>query len=134
VTTNQGSAPPERSLGQLLGDLTGDMSQLFRKEVDLARIEVRQEVGRAGKAAVPGAGAAGAALMAVIMLSFALAWGLAELMAPGLAFLIVGVLYGIVAAVLFPMAKKQLQQISPVPEQTVETLKEDVQWAKNQIR
>jgi len=110
------------------------MSQLFRKEVELARVEVRQEVGRASKAAVPGAGAAGAALMTVIMLSFALAWGLAELMAPGLAFLIVGVIYGIVAAVLFPMAKKQLQQISPVPEQTVETLKEDVQWAKNQIR
>lgn len=134
MTTDQGPAPQERSLGQLFGDLTGDMSELFRKEVELARVEVKQEVGRAGKAVVPGAAAAGAALLAVLMLSFAAAWGLAEIMAPGLAFLVVGVLYGIAAAVLFPKAKAQLQQISPVPEQTIETLKEDVQWAKNQIK
>lgn len=134
MTTDQGSAPQERSLGQLVSDLTGDMSELFRKEVELARVEVKQEVGRASKALVPGAGAAGAAVLAVLMLSFAAAWGLAAVMPTGFAFLIVGVIYGIVAAVLFPMAKARLQAVSPVPEQTIETLKEDVQWAKNQIR
>ncbi len=133
MTTDHGP-PQERSLGQLFGDLTGDMSELFRKEVELARVEVKQEVGRAGKAVVPAAGAAGAAVLAVLMLSFALAWGLAAIMPTGFAFLVVGVLYGIAAAVLFPMAKTRLQAVSPVPEQTIETLKEDVQWAKNQIK
>jgi len=133
VTADHG-APQERSLGQLFGDLTGDMSELFRKEVELARVEVKQEVGRAGKAALPAAGAAGAAVLAVLMLSFALAWGLAAIMPTGFAFLLVAVLYGIAAAVLFPMAKNRLQALSPVPEQTIDTLKEDVQWAKNQIK
>jgi len=133
VTADHG-APQERSLGQLFGDLTGDMSELFRKEVELARVEVKQEAGRASKAALPGAGAAGAAMLAVLMLSFALAWGLAAIMPTGFAFLLVAVLYGIAAAVLFPMAKNRLQALSPVPEQTIETLKEDVQWAKNQIK
>lgn len=183
----------ERPLSELLSELLGDVTSLFRQEMELAKAEVKQDVSRIAAAAredlegtraeiakVSAAakddlaeakqitkpagmlgGAAGAGLIALLLLSFALAWGLAEVVPAGVAFLIVGLLYAIVAGVLFSVGKKKLQQVNlapdktmstlkavnlpertreslqqvtPVPEQTVETLKEDVQWAKNQMR
>ncbi|MDQ3354175.1 MAG: phage holin family protein, partial [Actinomycetota bacterium] len=64
------------------------------------------------------------------LLSFAAAWGLAAVLPTGFAFLIVGVIYAAVAAVLLVKAKVKSSEISMVPQQTVETLKEDVQWAR----
>lgn len=124
----------DRSLSDLLSTLTAQLSTLFRKEVELAQIEVKQEIRRGGKAA--GAlGAAGAAgYMALLMLSFALAWGLGELLAVWAGFLIVGVIYAIVAGVLYSSGKKKLDQFDPKPEQTMETLKEDAEWAKARTR
>jgi len=122
----------ERSLGELFGQFTSDMTQLFRKEVQLAKLETKEEVQRAGRAggALGAAGAAG--YLALIMLSFALAWLLDEWMHPAFAFLIVGVLWGIVAAVLYSKGRQQLKQVNPVPEQTVDTIKEDIAWARAQ--
>ncbi|HEX9994156.1 MAG TPA: phage holin family protein [Acidimicrobiales bacterium] len=123
---------PEVSLGELFGRMTSDFSTLVRKEMELAKVELKEEAKQAGKAG--GAfGAAGlAGFMALLLLSFALAWGLAEIMPEGFAFLIVGAIYAIAAAVLFGKARKQMQQVNPVPEQTVETLKEDAQWLRDQ--
>ena len=73
-----------------------------------------------------------AALLGLLMLSFAAAWGLAEVMAVGFAFLIVGGLYVAVAGTLFVSGRQRLAAVHPVPQQTVETLKEDVAWAKEQ--
>lgn len=121
----------DESLGALLSRLMSDVTALFRQEVELAKAELRAEGSRAAKAAGMVAGAAGAALLAALLLSFALAWLLAEAMPTWLGFLIVGVVYAIVAAVLAKSGRTRMQQIDPVPQQTVETLKEDVQWAKN---
>ena len=121
----------EESLAALLSRLMSDVTALFRQEVELAEAELRAEGSRAAKAAGMVAGAAGAALLAALLLSFALAWLLAEAMPTWLGFLIVGVVYAIVAAVLAKSGRTRMQQIDPVPQQTVETLKEDVQWAKN---
>jgi Putative Actinobacterial Holin-X, holin superfamily III len=67
------------------------------------------------------------------LLSFALAWALAEAIPTGLAFLAAGVLYLAVAGLLFVQGRKKLAEFRPVPEQTVQTLKEDVQVAKDSL-
>jgi hypothetical protein len=134
----QGTALPtepkaaEKSLGELFSELTSDLSNLFRKEVELAKVETKEEVARAGKAGGMLGGGALAGYFALLFLSFALAWLLDEWMHPALAFLIVGLVYGVVAAVLALQGRARLQTVNPVPQQTVETLKEDVQWARAQ--
>jgi len=89
----------DRSLGDLLRALTAELQGLFRAELQLAKIEAREELDQVTDTAKHGAIAAGAAVMAVLLLSFAAAWGLAEVMPAGVAFLIVGAVYAIVAIV-----------------------------------
>lgn len=124
----------DRSLGELLGDATRDLSTLVRKEMELAKVEIKEEVAKAGKAGGMLGGTAIAALMSLLLLSFAAAWGLAEVVPEGVAFLVVGVVYAAVAAFLYFKGRAELQHVNPVPEQTVETLKEDAQWAKQRIK
>ena len=121
------------SLGELFSQLTADLSKLVRDEVALARVEINQTVRNARTAGIS-IGAAGLlGLMAFVMLSFAAAWGLAEVVAVGVAFLIVGGAYGLVALALVAFGRQRLKAAKPVPEQTVDTLKEDVAWAKQQM-
>lgn len=124
---------PDQSLGELLGELTSEFSTLIRDEVQLAKVELKAEAKDAGKAGGLLGAAAVAGLMALILLSFAIAWGLAEIMPAGWAFALVGLLYLIAAAVMGLAGKKKLDEVNPTPEQTVQTLKEDVKWAKKQI-
>ncbi len=122
---------PDRSIGELFSELTENFSVLVRDEMELAKVELRAEVAKAGKGgALLGAGAI-AALIAVVLLSFAAAWGLAALLPAGVAFLLVGLVWAIAAGVLAVRGRKKLQEVHPVPEQTVETLQEDKQWAQN---
>jgi len=122
-----------RSVGELFGQLTSDMSTLMRKEIELARIELKEEVAKAGKAGGMLGGTAVAAYMALVMISFAVAWGLAELLPAGFAFLLVGIAYAAAAAVLYSKGRAELDKVNPTPTQTIETLKEDAQWA-SQLR
>jgi len=122
----------DQSLGELLSRLTGDFSQLVSTQVELAKVELKEDVARAGKGAGMFGGAAVTGILAVVLLSFAAAWGLAEVMAPGWAFLIVGVVWAAVAAVLFVSGRSRLSDLSPLSD-TQRTLKEDVRWAKRQI-
>ena len=122
----------DQSLGDLLGRLTTDFSQLVSTQVELAKVELKEDVAKAGKGAGRFGGAAVTGLLAVLMLSFALAWGLAEVMAPGWAFLIVGVLWAIAAGVLFLSGRSRMSDLSPLSD-TQQTVKEDVQWAKRQM-
>jgi hypothetical protein len=123
-----------RSLGDLFGDLSRDFSTLMRQEVELAKVEIREEATKAGKAGGMLGGAAIAGLFGLLLLSFAAAWGLTEIMPEGAAFLLVGLVYVAVAAFLFVTGRTKLRQVRPMPEDTVETLKEDVQWAKAQLK
>jgi hypothetical protein len=124
----------DRSLGELFGDLSRDFSTLMRQEVELAKTEIREEATKAGKAGGMLGGAAAAGYFCLLLASFALAWGLAELIPTGFAFLVVALLYGITAAALFVMGRSRLREVRPVPDDTVETLKEDVQWARAQLK
>jgi uncharacterized membrane protein YqjE len=121
----------DRSLSDLLSEVTGELATLFRKEVELARVETSEQVSRAAKAGAMLGAAAVIGFLTLILLAFAAAWGLAAVMPNGLAFLIVGVVFGIVAAILASTGKKRIAAVSPVPDQTVQTLKADVQVAKD---
>jgi hypothetical protein len=125
------TATGEASIGQLIGDISEDLSRLFRQEVELAKSEVRIEAAKAGKAAGMLGAAGAAAYMTVVLLSFALVFGLGNVMDLGWAALIVAVLWAVVGAVLYTTGKKKLSTVSPVPRRTVETLKEDAEWLKH---
>ncbi len=113
----------EVSVGELVGNVTRDLSTLMRQELALAQAELKAEAGKAGKAA--GAlGAAGfAGYMAVLFLSISLWWALGNLIGNGWSALLVAVLWGIVGAVLYSNGRKKLREVSPTPERTVDTLK-----------
>ena len=126
--------PGERPLGELLSDVTAQLQALVRKELELARAEIKQEVDKAVKGVAAFAVAGVIGLLAAIALVFAAAWGLSELVPEGVAFLIVGVLLLAVAGGLFMAGKKKVAEVSPVPEQTIETVKEDVETAKDSLQ
>ncbi len=126
--------PGERPLGELLSDVTTKLQTLVRKEVELARSEIKQELSKATKGIAAFAGAAVVGLLAAIALVFAAAWGLTEVVPEGVAFLIVGILLLAVAGVLAAQGRKKVAEVNPVPEQTVETVKEDVQTAKDSLQ
>ena len=124
----------EPSLGELFGHLTSDLSELLRSEMELARVEIREEATKAGKAAgMVGAGGL-IAYLGFALVATAAAWGLAEAIDAGWAFLIVGLVVGAIGAVLVLMGRAKLRDVRPVPEETVETLKEDAQWARAQVK
>jgi len=121
----------DRSLSELLSEVTGELATLFRQEVELAKVETSEQVSRAAKAGAMLGAAAVVGFLTLILLAFAAAWGLTEVVPEGVAFLIVGVVFGVVAAVLASAGKKKVASINPVPDQTVQTLKADVQVAKD---
>ena len=121
----------ETSIGDLIGNISNDLSQLFRQEVELAKAELKAEASKAGQAAGMLGGAGFAGYLTVVLLSFALVFGLANVMDAGWAALIVAVIWAIIGAVLYANGRKKLKAVDPTPHRTVDTLKEDAQWLKN---
>ena len=121
----------DRSVGQLLGDVTRELQALVRKELELARAETKEELQRAGAVGKRFGVAALAGYLAVVMLSFAAAWALTAVMPTGWAFFAVGVVLGVVAGAMALQGRRRLREFHPVPQETAETLKEDVQWLKS---
>ncbi len=125
----------DRPIGELLRELGDEISTLVRAEIALAKAEIAEKVkpaaasaGMFGGTALFGLGAFGAAtafLIALIALALPV-WAAA---------LIVTVVYGVVALVLALTGKKKLQEAAPlVPEQTAQTVKEDIEWAKTRMK
>lgn len=111
------------SLGDLLAEVTRDVSTLMRQEVELAKAELRQSATKAGKGAGLFAGAAVAGHMTLLFLTIALWWALGYLVGNAWSALIVAVIWGIVAAVLALRGKKEMEAVKGMPE-TVDSLKE----------
>ncbi|MFS0713078.1 phage holin family protein [Microbacterium sp. 2P01SA-2] len=109
------------SLGDLLGEVTRDLSELMRQEINLAKAELKESGTRAGKGAGMLGGAGYAALMAVFFLSVALWWAIGHLVGLGWSAVIVAVIWGAAAAVLYALGRKQLSNVQGAP-QTAETL------------
>lgn len=112
------------SVGDLLGNVSRDLSTLMRQEVSLAKAELRAEAGKAGKGAGMMAGAGMAAWLCVLFVSIAVWWGLANVMDTGLAALIVAVLWGVAGAVLYATGRRTLRAMNPTPERTVDSVKQ----------
>ncbi|MBD0292909.1 MAG: phage holin family protein [Jiangellaceae bacterium] len=121
----------DRSIGELFSAVTQDLSRLMRQEVELAKSEVRQEVSTAGKAAGMLGGAGVAGWLAVLFLSLMLMYLLENAMDLEWAALIVAVIWAVIGGVLFAVGRRRMATVSPVPERTVETIKEDVRWVQN---
>jgi Putative Actinobacterial Holin-X, holin superfamily III len=112
------------SVGELVGQVTQDLSLLMRQELDLAKAEVKQEVTKTGKAAGLLGGAGFAGYMVLLFGSIAAWWGLANVMDQGWAALIVTGVWAVVGALLFAVGRGRMKQVNPKPELTVETVKE----------
>jgi hypothetical protein len=122
----------DKSLTQLVKDLAQETTTLFREEIDLAKAELSQKAKRAGAGAGIFVGAAVLGLGAFGAMTAMLILALAVVLPATIAALVVMVLYGATAAFLALRGRQKLRQATPpVPEQTVETVKEDVEWLKN---
>jgi len=122
------------SVGDLIGEVTRDLSTLMRQELDLAKAEVKQEASKAAKAGGM-LGAAGFAGYMVLLFASIAAWqGLAEIMPSGWAALIVAVVWAAIGAVLFAVGRKRMAEVNPKPERTMETVGEVPGALKEGIR
>ena len=125
----------DASFGELFKRLSEETSTLIRQEMALARAELQEKGRTAGKGAGMFGGAGALGLLAAGVLTAAIVLLLDKVMAAWLAALIVAVVYGAVAAVLARRGKEEIERATPpVPEQTLETTKEDVEWAKTHAR
>jgi hypothetical protein len=124
----------DRSLPELLKQLSQETTQLLRQEIELAKAEVSEKGRKAGVGAGLFGGAGAVGLLAAGALTACFILALSEVMHPALAALLVAVVYGAIAAVLAIQGRQKVKEAAPpVPRQTVETVKEDVQWAKTQM-
>ena len=125
----------QRGVGELIRDVSQDLTKLFNQEVALAKLELKEEAKKAGKTAASFGGAGFAAYLALLFATLTLMFALASLFdSLAWAGLAVTVLWGLVAAVLLLRARSQAKTLNPTPEMTVQTLKEDAQWAKTRSR
>jgi hypothetical protein len=125
----------ERSIGELLKQLSEETTRLVHQELELAKAELSQKGKQAGAGAGMFGGAGVLGLLAAGALTACFILALNAIMPAWLAALLVAVVYGIIAFVLFKQGQTKIKQATPpVPEQTIETVKEDVEWAKTQMR
>lgn len=113
-------------VGAFFGDLKSDLGGLIRQEVELALAETKDELMQAAKAGgMLGAGAV-SGYFALMFASFTIAWFLDRKLPRWLAFALVTAAYGTVAGVLLARGREEMLQVDPVPHQTIESLKDDV--------
>jgi uncharacterized membrane protein YqjE len=125
----------ERPSGELLKELSDQTTALVRKEIELAKVELSEKGKAAGQGAGMFGGAGIAALFALGCLTACAILALASAMDGWLAALIVGVIYLAIAGVLALVGRGRLSRATPpVPEQAVETTKEDVEWVKQRAK
>jgi hypothetical protein len=128
-----GSRLRERSTGSLVRQLSEQVSLLARQEVELAKAEMVEKGRKAGVGAGLLTGAAVAGLLALGALTAFLVLALAEAMDAWLAALVVTALWAATTAVLALVGKQKVEEVgTPVPEKTVESVKEDIEWLKGQ--
>lgn len=123
----------DRSLGELFAELASDTGTLVRQEVALAKTELAQNAGRVGRhvGSLAVGGAVGYAALLALMAAAIIALG--QVIPLWAAALVVGVAVAVVAWWLVSGALRALKETDLVPRRTVETLKEDAQWVKNQM-
>jgi uncharacterized membrane protein len=124
----------ERSIGELFGELTQDMALLVRQEAQLAKSEMQQKIARATRDLLSLAAGGAVVLLGALALTAALILILAGPagITPWLAALLVGVVLAAVGYTMLQRALRDLKRTDPTPRRTVESIKDDIQWAKEQ--
>lgn len=135
MTTHDTNDLRDRSIGEIASDLARDVPLLVRQEIELAKTEMREK----GRIVGPALGLLGGALVVALCAAGALTAFLvivfAEFLDAWLAALVVGGLLAATAAALAYAGKERFEEAgSPLPEQTIENVKEDAQWVKEQAR
>src|SRR4051812_18925413 len=125
----------DRPASELLKQLSDQTTTLVRQEIELAKLEFREKGKKAGIGAGMFGGAGVFGLYAVGALTATIILALATFLPGWVAALIVTVVYGAIAGVLALRGKSQVQEAAPlVPEQAVDTTKEDVRWVKTKAQ
>jgi len=124
----------ERSVSDVLRDILEDLQDIVRSEVRLAKAEFKTEVSHASKAAKPLIAGAVLSVYAGGLILTTLVLALSLVLPAWMAALSVGVVVGLLAVILIAMGRTRLRHVTPFPEKTIETLKEDVPWLKDQTR
>jgi hypothetical protein len=124
----------QRTVPELLGNIVDNIQHIIRSEFRLAKAELHEKASRASKPATTlGAGFL-LGLYGFGFLLLAAVYALSMVMAAGLAALIVGGVLALVSVALVTSSAKKLKALNPAPERTIQTLEENVQWAKDQIK
>lgn len=121
----------ERSAGEIVQDVMRDVGEVVRGEMRLAKAEVGEKVSKAGKAGGYFGAAALCGVMGFACLVLACVAGMALVMPVWLAALIMSLLLVCIGAAAYAGGKAKLKEVNPVPERTVQTIKDDIQWAKH---
>ena len=124
----------EPTLGDLFSSLTEDLSTLIRKEVDLARTETTEKVTHATRSVVSIVAGGLIAYAGLIALIIAVIVGLSRFMPLWLSALIVGIVVIVIGAIMISSGRSSLANMSVMPEKTVESMKENTEWAKEQVQ
>jgi len=119
-----------RSVPELVSEMSSEFGDLVRREVELAKTEVKEQLGTATKAGAMFTATGVLGFLALQVLSVAAALGLAAVLPDALAFAIVGVVYLAVAGLALARGRRSLSEFQPVPEQTIQTIKEDIEMAR----
>jgi hypothetical protein len=134
MTPPRGRTAEERSLGELFGELSEDVGLLLRQEAQLAKTEMQQKLSRVTTDLVALASGGVVALVGTLALTSAVILLLIDPVGlkPWLAALLVGALLAVAGWAMLQRGLKNLQRTDPTPRRTVETIKDDIQWAKEQ--
>jgi uncharacterized membrane protein YqjE len=124
----------ERPLSAILGDIVGNVQQIVRAEIRLAKVEISEEAVKAKRGAVLLAAGALVGVLALGVLLLAAVYALSIVMAPALAALVVGVVTGIVAGIAAAAGASQFRQVTIPPPKTSATVQETIQWANLRAR
>ncbi|MEU3460465.1 phage holin family protein [Streptomyces sp. NPDC006733] len=119
------------SVGQLVSDITSDLSKLVHEEIELAKVEVKQETARAGKAAGLLGGAGYAGHLALLLGSLTAILALNHVMDLAWAALLVTAVWTVAGTALFAGGRKKMRSVQLKPERSIDSLKEDAQWTRH---
>jgi hypothetical protein len=134
VASQAGRDVGNASVGELLGEVTRDLSTLMRQELALAKAEVREEAVKAARAGGMLGAAGFAGYMVLLFVSCAVWWGLATVLPAGTSAFLVAVIWAIAGGVLFVLGRQRMREVNPKPERTVETVSEVPGTLKGAVR
>jgi Putative Actinobacterial Holin-X, holin superfamily III len=124
----------QRSIPTVLHDIFHNLQDIIRSEFRLAKTELKEEAGRAAMPTAQFAAGVVLGVYAIGLFLLATVYGLSVVMRPWLAALLVGAVVAGIAGALLTSAGKKLKRFNPTPEKTIQSVQENLQWAKHPIR